>query len=349
MLTLLLWRSGWFGPRWLVAMIALAWAALDEVSQGIPILQRTVTWYDLLANVCGVTCAMAVLWAMGPLQSAEQLAGPDRARARLFQYTFDDMFARRKPWLIGLACGLLCCMMILLARPLLPSPRAVGIFGLLVVIVASHALYLVYRRIFFHDLRRVQRERPCLTCGARANAARLMRREECACSACGEDRFAGAYEMAPRPSLAAVLRISLFPALVAFAGVVALFALVLLLPIVYGWSIATPAGSRYVPRLAQLVGRVPPELSSAVDLTVYMLLISLVVRLWRRRFAAHVDQSVRCRTCGHDLHGTPTNERGEGHCGECGAAFVREVNADTTEHAGKGIETAEQRERTPIG
>jgi hypothetical protein len=281
---------------------------------------------------------MALLWAMGPVQSAEQLAGPDRARARLFEFTFDEMFARRWPWLIGLASLVACAIAILLARPLLPSPRAVGVFGLVAVIVVSHALYLIYRRIFFRDLQRVQRERPCLACGAAAQA------DQDDCGVCGQERFASAYALAQRPPLSAVLRISLFPALVAFAGVVALFAIVLLLPIVYGWSIATPSGSRYVPRFAQLVGRVPPELSNAVDLTIYLLLIALVVRLWRRRFAAYVDQSVRCRNCGHDLHGTPTNERGEGHCGECGEKFLRAFTTQDTQSTQRRDETADARE-----
>ena len=77
-LTILLWRSGLFGPRWLVAIIALAWAGIDEVSQGIPVLHRSVSWHDWIANACGVTCAMAIIWAMRPMQDAEQLDGPNQ-------------------------------------------------------------------------------------------------------------------------------------------------------------------------------------------------------------------------------------------------------------------------------
>ena len=75
----------------------------------------------------------------------------------------------------------------------------------------------------------------------------------------------------------------------------------------------------------------PPALNSAIDLTLYVLLIAVVIRVWRRRFAAYVDRAVRCHACGHDLHGTPTNERGEGHCGECGEAFTRVLTTETTE------------------
>jgi hypothetical protein len=47
----------------------------------------------MLANLCGVICAAALIWSMGPLQPPDQLAAPDRARSRLFAFTFDAMFA----------------------------------------------------------------------------------------------------------------------------------------------------------------------------------------------------------------------------------------------------------------
>jgi len=324
-LTLLLWRSDLFGPRWMVAIIALAWSTLDEVSQGIPFLHRTVTWHDLVANACGVTCAMALIWAMRPLRQSEHFAGPNETRARLFEFTFDEMFARRQPWIIGLAMALACAIVILIARPLLPSQRTVGIFGLVVVIIAVHALYLIYRRIFFRDFDRIRAQRPCLKCGAPRGTAVNSNEAESKCAACGAVPAAADYALPPRPSLAVVVRISIVPALVAVAAIAALFALVLLVPHTYGWMIGTPVGRTAAPRLAQLFGRLPRSVASVVDLTTYTLLIAVVVRIWRRRYAAYIDRAVRCTRCGHDLHGTPVDEHGEGHCGECGEPFVRPV------------------------
>jgi hypothetical protein len=142
---------------------------------------------------------------------------------------------------------------------------------------------------------------------------------------CGADRSVWEHPLPPRPPFRAVVEASIVPAIVALMGIVALFAIVLLAPVVYSWSIRAPGGATQstAPRLAHIVGRLPRELNSVVDLTIYLLLISLVARMWRRRMAAYIDRGFRCRKCGHDLHGTPVNQFGEGHCGECGEAFVR--------------------------
>ena len=58
----------------------------------------------------------------------------------------------------------------------------------------------------------------------------------------------------PRPSLSAVVRISLMPALLAFAGITLMFAMVLLIPYLYSLSINTPSGRSASPRIAQMVG-----------------------------------------------------------------------------------------------
>lgn len=329
LLTVLLWRSGLIGPRWLVALVALCWAGIDEISQGIPALQRTVSWHDMIANACGVLCAAALLWAMRPPQEAEQLAGPNQARARLFEFTFDEMFAHRRPWNIGIATGLACAIIIAVGRQWLPSPRAMAVFDLILVIVAAHVLYLIYRRIFFGRLEEVRQKQPCLRCGTSQPA----QGDEHECPLCGGERQVAAFAMPARPSIGAIARVSLVPALVAFLGIAGMFAMVLLVPYLYGLAISSPGGSgRHIaPRLAQALGRLPPEVSSIVDLTVYILLLAVVVRLWRRAMASFIDRAVRCQRCGHDLHGTPVNQHGEGHCGECGTTFTREMTHRGTE------------------
>jgi hypothetical protein len=308
----------------LVGLMGAFWAVTDELSQGLPGLGRVVTWHDLLANLCGVIGALALIWAMAPLQPPDQLAAPNRARSRLFEFAFDEMFATPRPWIIGAAVALACAAIIAVMRPLLPSPRAVGTFGLALVMVALPMLYLVYRRIFFQHFARLIAERPCLQCGAAAakpDRAHLER----ACSTCGSPVSAADYIVPQRPSLRATIAVSVAPIATAILGVGAMFGLVLLVPYLYSWSIATPGapGRTTAPRLAQMVGRLPRELNSVIDLTVYLLLIALVVRMWRRRMAAHIDRGFRCRRCGHDLHGTPVNEQGEGQCGECGEPFAR--------------------------
>jgi len=79
--TLLLLAAGWLGPRlsWknlaLGTPVALAWAGLDELSQGIPGLGRFVTWADYGANAVGVLIGSGgwiVIVAMNTPRAGEQ-------------------------------------------------------------------------------------------------------------------------------------------------------------------------------------------------------------------------------------------------------------------------------------
>ncbi len=73
--TTLLLMTGWLGPRgsWrnpaLGVPIAIAYAGLDEISQGLPGLGRIVAWSDFAANCIGIEIA-AVCWAVWLLKRA---------------------------------------------------------------------------------------------------------------------------------------------------------------------------------------------------------------------------------------------------------------------------------------
>lgn len=63
--TFLCLRSAWFGPRAsarnfvLGALACLAYAALDELTQAIPIFQRDCAWDDFAADLLGVGLGLA--------------------------------------------------------------------------------------------------------------------------------------------------------------------------------------------------------------------------------------------------------------------------------------------------
>ncbi|USN99927.1 MAG: VanZ family protein [Phycisphaeraceae bacterium] len=63
----LLLATGWLDRRWAwknlaIAMpLAIAYAGLDELSQGLPGLGRTVAWSDFAANCVGIEIG-AVVW-----------------------------------------------------------------------------------------------------------------------------------------------------------------------------------------------------------------------------------------------------------------------------------------------
>ena len=103
------------------------------------------------------------------------------------------------------------------------------------------------------------------------------------------------------------------------------FGVIFLLPVVYEMMIAGGgSGRQWMPRLAHWMGTLPPGLTMTIDLSAYLVLFAAMVRVYRTAMAKFEDRAVRCRRCGHDLRGTPTDEgTGRGACGECGSGFVR--------------------------
>lgn len=59
--TFLLWRTAWIGRVWMIALIALAWAAIDESTQSIPVLHRHASWTDYVANALGILLAISAI------------------------------------------------------------------------------------------------------------------------------------------------------------------------------------------------------------------------------------------------------------------------------------------------
>src|SRR5262245_61391978 len=56
-LTILLWQTRWVKRLWLCGLIVLVWSILDEASQELPGIHRTMTYTDLIANALGVLAA----------------------------------------------------------------------------------------------------------------------------------------------------------------------------------------------------------------------------------------------------------------------------------------------------
>lgn len=80
----LLWRTRWFSRRVIVVLVALAWSIVDELAQGIPILNRYVAVSDMIANAMGVGVAGTWLAALRPRCTA---APPRHSLKRAMTWT----------------------------------------------------------------------------------------------------------------------------------------------------------------------------------------------------------------------------------------------------------------------
>jgi len=143
------WFSGWVRSLALLWIIGVAWAALDEWTQGFGIPGRVRDIEDWCANIMGVTIAVAWIAATRPItgwESNRRRAARDDATARLF--------CRAWPWpLVALGAGLgaaapLPVFLWISARSWAMPPRQVLITGLIVVAIASaHASIEVLLRM----------------------------------------------------------------------------------------------------------------------------------------------------------------------------------------------------------
>ena len=324
-LTVLLWQTRWLKKLWVVSLIALAWSALDELTQGLPGLNRTVTGHDLIANALGIMVAMSWIWA---LRSRGVPGGANRLRMDRFHFVVEEMFADRRAWLAGIV-GAIAAGVPLLAYWIAFSPNhetirraiTIAIFGCAVV------TYLGWMRLWRIKHGQAMRQQPCLTCGtpARADDLRVpvpLRN----CRACGVSQPSTIWLNTSGPSLQRVLHMAMWPTLLTIAALVAGFVLIFLTPTLYEFLLGQGgSGAKIAPRLVRFFGTVPNELMNVVDLAAHLLLFAIVTRIYRGSLAAFHDRASICMQCGHDLRATPVDARGMGRCGECGTVFARVV------------------------
>jgi len=325
---ILLWRSGWIGSLWLLLPIAIAWAGIDEISQGLPGIHRTVSIYDMMANTMGIITATTWLWALRPvglkMDSKTSGGAGNRQRLRVQQFILDEMFARPGPWLAGVIGMLISGAPLLLLWLIFdPNSDVLRWAIILAMAVCTGFTMISWWRLYRAELERTVRQRPCLECGA---ALVNIDMPEINCSRCGASVTA-AHWAAPsgptsHPPLSQLLKFSIRPALLAMAIIVAGFGVIFGSTLAYSWLVRTYPNGWLAPRLIHLINLLPPELLNAIDLAGLLILLAAAMRIYRNATARYYDRGARCRTCGHDLRGTPIIS-GIGRCGECGTPFTR--------------------------
>lgn len=310
-LTLLLWQA-WIVRRLLpLFLFGVGWAVLDELTQAIPGLGRTVSPLDITASGVGVFIVVAVLWAAGPVGGARSRL----ASRRQFWSIEEALAPPRSVVLVGLGAlagsalgavtGWLIFQMPRVERP------ADGLLGGAVVgaAVGGHAVVEILRNRF---LRRAPRR--CFECDADAASVDFELHGSGPCPGCRRSLHAAQWDRLPPLRHLTVSRVLLGAVVVMIVVVVATF----------GVSLAMLALRLRVPSIGNLdeaYRQLSFDMKLVMELPWIVALGAIAVRIVRRLLARAVDQGhQRCLACGHDLSETPLHG-GRGICGECGALF----------------------------
>ncbi|HMN96597.1 MAG TPA: hypothetical protein PKC43_01815 [Phycisphaerales bacterium] len=316
-LTFLLWQAWIIRRPALLLAVGAAWAALDELTQGIPGLGRTISGLDVIASVAGVFLVAAGVWATGPLGGARSRL----ARSRLL-WAWEEALA--PPASVGMlaagaAAGAALGVVggwIVFRVPRVDRPADGAVVGALIGAAAGAHLTAEFLR--WRLLRAPHRR--CFECGVSADEddVLLRRTGSAPCSGCGAMLWLAQWDALPRLRLLTPARIILM----AIAGTMVIIAAT------FGVSLALLGLRLRVPSLGDIDGAYRSlgfDMQLVIEVTWLAGLGALATRLVRRVLARSVDRGhLRCVACGHDLRSTPT-EGGRGTCGECGALFAAVV------------------------
>jgi predicted RNA-binding Zn-ribbon protein involved in translation (DUF1610 family) len=311
-LLVLLLRSRWLRRPTFAALVVLGWAAIDELSQGIPGLGRTGAFDDLLADACGIAVILAVTWAFRP-----RGRGPARMHERRWRFAIDRLFTRKSSWAIVVGSGLLgmgvgvpisYSLTFLFINP--NPPQAIVIGAILGFLATSLFAVEVLRQ---REIGRMKREWPCFECATPSTSPSSAKPS--VCSACGAVIHPAQWDDPPRPSPAWFGVIVLLGFIFWWMSIVGMF----LLGITMVYFRRLHAWATAVDDFYKSLG---PDMSVVIDATVIALLASAAISWIRGRVASRLDrQEASCVRCGYDLHATEA-VGGRGMCPECGQAFV---------------------------
>lgn len=280
-LAALLWQARIVATPWRLLALGVVWCAIDETTQGIPGLGRSVSIHDFVASALGVVVATAVVAATLPLGGE-----PSRARRLRFDLTLDSLLARPGPWMAiasAAALGALVAMPLAVLLDARLDVRGAGVgpfaasllgagFG---VAVAAPAAVLA---------------------GIRHEDRRLV--------------AAGAFP-SPTPTIAssAIVASAWRPALLGFVVIVLLFLL-------WGGLLSLRVHSTAVARIDAFLAGLPKGMVTVIDAGVLGIAASIATWRTRVRLARWVDAGgSRCIACGH-----PFGPHGATRCPECGVA-----------------------------
>jgi VanZ family protein/ribosomal protein L37AE/L43A len=317
-LAFLFLQARWLRTGWLAGLAVLAWTALDEVTQALPGVRRTISMQDMVAGQLGVVVVVTWWWALLPLGGRA-----NRNRLRWQRFLIEDLFRRPTSWVaVGAAgvAGVLAAAGLLWLgiatfgdRVLRDPPSAYLCVAFLGAVAAAHVtLAGLLRRAAAAQAP----DMPCPACGASCTALAFAADGEGTCPACGEVSHRGMWREPMELPFRAVLRGAL-PATAATIAILAVGVLTFFLLVFLAHRGGVGAA------LAAFWRDLDSDLQLGIDLAAIGVSLAVGVRLYRMRQAVFYDrQHLHCRACAHDLTGAPI-ETGCGRCPECGLPFAR--------------------------
>ncbi|MFK7962095.1 MAG: hypothetical protein AB8G96_16400 [Phycisphaerales bacterium] len=326
-LTILLWRTRWIRSLWACMAVAFAWAVADELTQGLPGLNRHVGASDIVANGLGCTLAGAWIAALGPVGG---LAA--HWRSAMLRATLDRVFLRVGPWLavgglfgsvVAAYVGARMVDLSGITGDAMSRGEAGRLLVILIAVAGAHVVALLLMRWWTAEIERARDAGICVACARDCplDSPDANPMEPGACGTCAAPTWPAAWMLISPARLPSMLRAARRPGIVMMLALVGIGLLTVGGSWMLRWGLETPLDGA-ARTVTGWLRRVPNTLELTIDVWVGGMLLAWMVRWSRGRLAAEFDAPSGCRQCGQDLRATPT-EQGLGRCSECGTGFVR--------------------------
>lgn len=315
-------QTRWITKLYLCGILSIAWTFLDEFLQSLPILGRHPSWGDALSGVMGVAIVIAWMWALGAI-------GGFANRLRLSQQRFllYQLLRQKKNVIVLIASALGGAAIIGMTIGLswiFPVETLLAGFDLVIgSLVASVvgafaginvALVGMIRKAALVDNLKAS----CFVCAGSCKDVQFDDAGKAKCPKCDAELYRGQWAEPMQLPISAMLK----GAGAAVGVAVSLLAAIALA--LYGLTFLH-AKVEWVRQLNMAWISWPSDLVLTIDITAIALIVAIAVRIYRSRQAKFYDRQDKfCRSCDHDLQGTPI-ELGIGRCPECGLRFARFV------------------------